>query len=65
MSEESSTESFEEGFKAGIRSGRRLAEIRILEEVKKIEAQSHSTRTPIYQETFFKKIKEIIDANPR
>lgn len=33
---------------------------RILFEIEKIEAQSHATKTPIYQETMFAKIKEIL-----
>jgi hypothetical protein len=34
--------------------------LRIHNEIKKMEDRSHQTRTPIYQDTFFKKIKEIL-----
>lgn len=32
----------------------------LLKAVEEIEAQSHKTRTPIYQDTLFKKVKEIV-----
>ena len=34
---------------------------RILQGIQKLEDQSHATRTPIYQETMFAKIREIIN----
>lgn len=34
----------------------------ILKAVDELEAQSHRTRTPLYQETVFTKIREIISA---
>ena len=34
--------------------------IRILREIDNLEKQSHDTRTPLYQETMFKKIREIV-----
>ena len=34
----------------------------ILKAVDELEAQSHKTRTPLYQETVFTKIREIISA---
>jgi hypothetical protein len=33
---------------------------RILKEINFIEEQSHATRTPLYQETLFTKIREIV-----
>lgn len=34
----------------------------ILRAVDELEAQSHKTKTPLYQETVFKKIREIVSA---
>lgn len=34
---------------------------RILEGVKKIEEQSHSTRTPLFQDTLFELVKDVIE----
>ena len=33
---------------------------RILNEIDKVEAQSHATKTPIYQEALLSKIREIV-----
>lgn len=38
---------------------------RILTEINKLEAQSHATRTPLYQETLLTKIREIVSNGPR
>ena len=32
----------------------------IMKEIEVLEAQSHKTRTPLYQETIFKKLREIV-----
>lgn len=32
----------------------------IMKEIEDLEAQSHKTRTPLYQETIFKKLREIV-----
>jgi hypothetical protein len=34
---------------------------RILKGIKKLEDQSHATKTPLYQETMFAKIREIVN----
>lgn len=36
---------------------------RILAAIQAIEDQSHATKTPIYQETLFSKVREIVNAN--
>jgi hypothetical protein len=33
---------------------------RILRDIQKLEDQSHATRTPLYQDTMFTKIREIV-----
>jgi hypothetical protein len=38
---------------------------RILQSLQKLEDQSNSTRTPLYQDTLLKKIREIVNANSR
>jgi hypothetical protein len=38
---------------------------RILQGIQELEDQSHATRTPLYQETIFTKIREIVNANSR
>ena len=45
------------GYQAGTLDERE----RILRGIQKLEDQSHATRTPIYQETMFAKIREIIN----
>ena len=37
--------------------------VEILKAVETIEEQSHRTRTPIYQDTFFNKVKDIVSSN--
>jgi hypothetical protein len=34
---------------------------RILEGIQKLEDQSHATRTPLYQETLLKAIREVVN----
>lgn len=36
---------------------------RILAAIDEMESQSHATKTPIYQETMFKKVREIVLAS--
>jgi len=38
---------------------------RILQGIQELEDQSHSTRTPLYQETTLTRIREIVNANSR
>lgn len=38
---------------------------RILQGIQELENQSHATRTPLYQETVFAKVREIVNANSR
>jgi hypothetical protein len=38
---------------------------RILQGIQELEDQSHATRTPLYQETTFTKVRDIINANSR
>jgi hypothetical protein len=38
---------------------------RILQGIQELEDQSHATRTPLYQETIFAKIRDIVNANTR
>lgn len=45
----------------GIKHGIKLERKRILEELAKLEEQSHRTKTPIYQETMFAKIRDILE----
>jgi hypothetical protein len=33
---------------------------RILDQINQFETQAHATRTPIYQDTLFKKVREIV-----
>ena len=44
------------GYQAGTLDERE----RILQGIQKLEDQSHATRTPLYQETLFTKIREIV-----
>jgi hypothetical protein len=44
------------GYQAGTLDERE----RILQGIQRLEDQSHATRTPLYQETVFAKIREII-----
>jgi hypothetical protein len=36
---------------------------RILNELQKLEEQSHRTRTPLYQETMFEKVRAIVSGD--
>jgi hypothetical protein len=47
---------FNLGYQAGVMSERE----RILHGMQKLEDQSNATRTPLYQETLFNKIREIV-----
>ena len=38
--------------------------VEILKAIESIEQQSHRTRTPIYQDTLFEKVKEIVLSEP-
>jgi hypothetical protein len=53
------------GFDAGVTSAKGTATLvereRILQGIQRLEEQSESTRTPLYQETLFAKIREIIN----
>jgi hypothetical protein len=44
----------------GIQKGIQDERERILEEIAKLEEQSHRTKTPIYQETMFAKLRHIL-----
>jgi hypothetical protein len=48
-------------FNLGYQAGTLDERERILEAVQKLEDQSHATRTPLYQETMFNKIREILN----
>jgi hypothetical protein len=53
------------GFDAGVTSAKGTATLaerdRILQAINKLEEQSEATRTPMYQETLFVKIREIVN----
>jgi hypothetical protein len=53
------------GFDAGVTSAKGTATLaerdRILQAINKLEEQSEATRTPLYQETLFTKIREIVN----
>jgi hypothetical protein len=49
-------EEFDNTYDLGVEDERR----RILNEINRLEMQAHATRTPIYQETLFAKIREIL-----
>ena len=53
------------GFDAGVTSAKGSATLlereRILQGIQKLEDQSEATRTPLYQETLFAKIREIVN----
>jgi hypothetical protein len=38
---------------------------RILQGIQELEDQSHATRTPLYQEALFTKIRDIVNADSR
>ena len=43
-----------------LHEGRVRERQRILLEINKLEEQSHATKTPIYQDTLFKRVREIV-----
>jgi len=45
----------------GIKEGEMLERERILQGIQKLEDQSHATRTPLYQDTMFSKIRKIVN----
>jgi len=49
-------EEFDNTYDLGVEDERR----RILNEINRLEMQAHATRTPIYQDTLFAKIREIL-----
>jgi hypothetical protein len=53
------------GFDAGMKSAKGTATLlerdRILQGIQKLEDQSNATRTPLYQDTLFAKIREIVN----
>jgi hypothetical protein len=48
-------------FNLGYQAGTMDERERVLEAIQKLEDQSHATRTPLYQETMFTKIREILN----
>ena len=55
------TKEDEAAFNLGYQAGAMDERERILQGIQKLEDQSHATRTPLYQETMFTKIREIIN----
>ena len=51
----------EEAEKQGVELGARIERERVLQGIQKLEDQSHATRTPLYQDTMFTKIRSIIN----
>ena len=53
------------GFDAGVKSAKGSSTLlereRILKAIQKLEDQSEATRTPLYQDTLFTKIREIVN----
>jgi hypothetical protein len=45
----------------GIKEGEKRERERILAGIQKLEDQSHATRTPLYQDTMFVKIRKIVE----
>jgi len=64
-SEHNIAHTFMMGFDAGVTSAKGTATLaerdRILQAINKLEEQSEATRTPLYQETLFTKIREIVN----
>jgi hypothetical protein len=50
-----------EDYNLGYQAGTLDERERILQGIQKLEDQSHATRTPLYQETMFSKIRNIIN----
>ena len=48
-------------YNLGYQAGTMAERDRILEGIQKLEDQSHATRTPLYQDTMFIKIRKIIN----
>jgi hypothetical protein len=51
---------WQKGYEEGLALGMQRARWNILEAVLEMEQLSHRTRTPIYQDTFFKKMKDLL-----
>ena len=49
------------GIDSWVQKGRILERQRIMKEVYEVEALSHKTRTPLFQDTLFQIVKDIID----
>jgi hypothetical protein len=64
MSKPEWAERLQRTFKRKYQEGVEAERARILEGIQKIEDQSHATRTPLYQETLLKSIRELI-SNPK
>jgi hypothetical protein len=47
-------------YNLGYQAGAMAERERILEGIQKLEDQSHATKTPLYQDTLFAKIREIV-----
>ena len=47
-------------YNLGYQAGTLAERERILRDIQKLEDQSHATRTPLYQETLFAKIRKIV-----
>jgi hypothetical protein len=56
MEDRDMLDEFDTSYELGIEDERR----RILNEINRLEMQAHATRTPIYQDTLFAKIREIL-----
>jgi hypothetical protein len=50
-----------EDFNLGYQAGTLAERERILEGIQKLEDQSHATKTPLYQDTMFTKIRKIVN----
>jgi hypothetical protein len=48
-------------FNLGYQAGTMVERERVWRGIQKLEDQSHSTRTPLYQETMFAKMREILN----
>lgn len=48
-------------YNLGVQAGTLDERERILRGIQRLEDQSHATRTPLYQETLFNKVREIIN----
>jgi hypothetical protein len=52
-------------FNLGYQAGTLAERERVWRGIQKLESQSHATRTPLYQETMFIKIREILSGTNR